>query len=238
MLPLDKSKVYNELLNTEKFANENEMKINFKKTKVMLFNPCKGTDFQPELRVNNQDLDVVEEVGLLGLVIRSDMKWSSNTTNMVQRACKRLWILRRLKNLGAKFQDLIDVYIMQVRCILELAVPAWQGGLTLDEKLDLERVQKSACHIILGKEYIGYQNALKLLNLETLESRRIKLCLKFALKAEKHLKFNKWFKPTQKMYNTRHEHNKYQNVRANHTRFLKSPLSFLTRLLNNHYGAK
>ena len=231
---MDNSKVYKELLKTEQFANENNMKINYKKTKVMLFNPCTGTDFQPELKVNEQDLEVVQEVRLLGLIIRSDMKWCSNTTNMVQRASKRLWILRRLKNLGAKSVDLIDVYIKQVRCILELAVPAWQGGLTQEEKQDIERVQKSACYIILGKQYIGYQNALKLLKLESLESRRVKLSLKFALRAEKHQKFIKWFKPTHKTYNTRND-SKYLNVRANHTRFLKSPLSFLTSLLNNYY---
>ena len=162
----------------------------------------------------------------------------SNTAQMVQRANKRLWILRRLKSLGAKPKDLTDVSIKQVRSILELAVPAWQGGLTNEEKKDLERVQKSACYIILGSEYQGYNNALNLLNLETLESRRVKLSLKFALKAEKHQKFNKWFKPSQISYNTRFEHSKYLNVRANHTRFVKSPLSFLTRLLNTYYRAK
>ena len=111
---------------------------------------------------------------------------------------------------------------------------AWQGGLTQEEKQYIERVQKSACYIILGKQYIGYQNALKLLKLESLESRRVKLSLKFALRAEKHQKFIKWFKPTHKTYNTRND-SKYLNVRANNTRFLKSPLDFLTSLLNNYY---
>ena len=62
-------------------------------------------------------------------------------------------ILRRLKKLGAKNSDLVDVFIKQIRCILELAVPAWQGSLSQAEKLDLERVQKAACHIILGDSY-------------------------------------------------------------------------------------
>ena len=214
------------------------MRINYSKTKVMIFNPCTGKDFQPLLTIDDQNLEVVEEIRLLGLVLRSDMKWSSNTAHMVQKANKRLWILRRLKSLGAKPEDLTDVFIKQVRSVLELAVPAWQGGLTKEEKLDLERVKKGACYIILGSDYSGYNNALNLLNLETLESRRIKLSLKFALKAEKHLKFKKWFKPSQIMYNTRLEHSKYLDVRANHTRFFKSPLSFLTRLLNTYYRAK
>ena len=73
------------------------------------------------------------------------------------------------------------------------------------ERVDIERVQKSALHIVLGNGYISYDNALKISNLETLEKRRDKLSLKFALKAEKHQKFKKWFKLNQKVLNTRNK---------------------------------
>ena len=53
---------------------------------------------------------------------------------MVKKATKRLWLIRRLKNLGASQFDLVDMYRKQVRGVLELAVPAWQGALTLQEK--------------------------------------------------------------------------------------------------------
>ena len=100
-LPLA-SKVYEQLVKTEKYAVENEMRLNYKKTKVMLFNPCRKIDFMPELRIDDHELEVVDEIRLLGLVIRSDMSWISNTANNVGKANKRLWILRRLKNLGAQ----------------------------------------------------------------------------------------------------------------------------------------
>ena len=167
-----------------------------------------------------------------------DLKWISNTANIVARANKRLWILRRLSNLGAKDIDLIEIYTKQIRSVLELAVPAWQGALTQAEKRDIERVQRCACNIILGSEYQSYNSALRTLGLETLESRRIKLTLKFGLKSEKHIKFQNWFKPTTKLYKTRLDKFKYCSVRANRARFEKSPLSFLTRLLNLHYRTK
>ena len=66
------------------------------------------------------------------------MKWQSNTDNMVAKTNKKLCMLRRLKTLG----DLVDVYVKQIRCVLELAVPAWQGAITQAEELELERVQK------------------------------------------------------------------------------------------------
>ena len=238
VLPMQNSKVFQQLIKTKEYADKNSMKINYRKTKVITFNPCIQTDFMPEVIIDDQELEVVDEIRLLGLIIRSDLKWISNTSNMVAKANKRLWILRRLSNLGASQIDLVDIYTKLIRSVLELAVPAWQGGLSQAEKQDIERVQKCACNIILGSEYISYRSALKTLCLESLEARRVKLTLKFGLKSEKHLKFKKWFKASSKTYNTRLEKPKYCPVRAYHTRFVKSPLSYLTRLLNLHYIVK
>ena len=47
------------------------MRLNYKKTKVMLFNPCRKIDFMPELRIGYHELDIVDEIRLVGLVIRS-----------------------------------------------------------------------------------------------------------------------------------------------------------------------
>ena len=237
-LPVKNSKVCSQLKKTETYAKKNDMKLNYSKTKIIVFNPCRNIDFMPEVTIDNHELEVVDEIRLLGLILRSDMRWISNTNNMIAKANKRLWILRRLKNLGANQIDLVDVYIKQIRCVLELAAPAWQGGISQVEKQDLERIQKSACHIILGEFYESYKDALKLLELETLNVRRNRLALKFSLKSEKHEKFKSWFKPAVKRVNTRLNINKYCDVRANHTRFANSPISFLTRLLNIHHKKK
>jgi len=102
----------------------------------------------------------------------------------------------------------------------------------------IERVQKCACYIILGNQYTSYKNALKLLDLETLESRRRKLSLKFAIKASKHSKFKAWFKPNVNNVNTRLEKPKFCDVKSNHVRYEKSAISYLTKLLNEHYKKK
>ena len=75
-LPVENSLVYKQLLKTEQYARDNFMQINHKKTKVMVFNPCTSIDFMPELNLGNNELEVVEEMRLLGLIIRSDMKCS------------------------------------------------------------------------------------------------------------------------------------------------------------------
>ena len=85
--------------------------------------------------------------------------------------------------MGTNIVDLKDIYDKQVRCMVEIATPAWNGALTVFEKMDIERVQKTALHIMLGERYENYADALDLVDLESLEARRRKLCLKFAIKA-------------------------------------------------------
>jgi hypothetical protein len=85
---------------------------------------------------------------------------------------------------------IVDVYIKEVRSVLELAVPAWHSSLTLKQSADIERVQRVALYIILsdvntGKSEYNYDMSLVILNLEPLSIRREKLCLTFAKKTVK-----------------------------------------------------
>ena len=54
-------------------------------------------------------------------------------------------------------------------------------------------VQKKACTIILGKDYVSYENALTILNLERLNTRRTDLTLNFAIKCSKSPKHSHFF---------------------------------------------
>ena len=47
-------------------------------------------------------------------------------------------------------------------------------------EIDLERIQKSAVRIILGRNFDNYEDALVKVNLESLKIRSEELCLNFA----------------------------------------------------------
>ena len=138
-----------------------------------------------------------------------------------------------MKNLRAKPKDLIDVYCKQIRSFLEFSAQVWHPNLTENDKKKIERVQKSACHIILGQNFKSYNSALKYLKIKTLFSRREKLCKKFAQKSAKNPKFSNWFKPNSKFSTTRSAKTKFMNVHARTERFKKNPVSFLTNILNH-----
>ena len=172
-------------------------------------------------------LEVVEELKLLGIIFQSNMRWHANSANLCKTGYARLWMLRNLKKHGAGRTDLLDVYMKQVRSTLELAVPVWNAGITQAESNQFERVQKAAFHIILGRNYSSYSEALVDLKMETLCDRRKQICLSFAEKAQKHEKFRNWFK-------LREEPNQstFIEVPFRTIRYKKSPLPYLTKLLN------
>ena len=71
---------------------------------------------------------------------------------------------------------------------MDIAVPAWHSGLTLAQADQIERVQRVAVRIILGRSSISCAEGLSTLGLETLSLRRRKLCMTFAKRTLK-LKF-------------------------------------------------
>ena len=70
------------------------MKLNQKKTKIMLFNRSTKYDFHPKIFVEDELLEVVESTKLLGVMVSSDLKWDTHISYVVRRVMKKLWMLR------------------------------------------------------------------------------------------------------------------------------------------------
>ena len=243
LLPADACELQEQLNNLEEYCRVNDMIINEGKTKVMLFNTARIYDGMPQLTLSGMGgeyLEVVQQFKLLGVILRSDMKWYDNTDFICKKGYSRLWMIRRLKGLGASTFELLDVYQKQVRSVLEMAVPVWQPALTQQESKQIERVQRCALYVILGDDYKSYDLALDSLNCDNLDDRRVKLCDKFAKKALKSPRYQHWFEyndeplPT---LNTRSAETRVKNVlkpvQTRTNRYQKSPLPYLTNALNN-----
>ena len=73
-------------------------------------------------------------------MITNDLKWERNTEFICKKAYRKIWILRRLKQLDIEPLYILEVYVKEIRSILELAVPAWHSGLTQKQSADIERI--------------------------------------------------------------------------------------------------
>ena len=225
------------------YCKENDMKINGQKTKVAIFNTSKKFDFMPQLTLDGStELEVVEKFWLLGVVFQTNLGWQANTDLICQKGYACLWMLKRLKKFGCSFKELVDIYYKQIRCVLEQAVVVWTPNLTKSQSNQIERVQRCALHVILGENYHSYEQARNLLNVDKLSIRRSNLCLKFAKKAEKHAKFSKWFCPDKRLPDVNTRNNKiklkYKPVPFKKVRYKKSPIPYITQILNDYYSKK
>ena len=102
-------------------------------------------------------------------------------------------LLRKVANFTNSIKELRIIYILYVRSILEQSCVVWHSSLTEENKQNLERVQKCAVKIMLGKKYKDYESALEHVDLDNLSERRNKLCLKFAKNVLKIRKLRTYF---------------------------------------------
>ena len=75
---------------------------------------------------------------------------------------------------------MVHKWILFCRSVLEQSCVVWGTTLTQENKDDLERTQKTFSKLILREKYKNYDNALMLLDLDTLEKRKQDLIIKFA----------------------------------------------------------
>ena len=139
------------------------------------------------------------------------------------------WVLIRGKWVII-FQSLIP-------SVLEQCAVVWNSSITKGEQLYIERVQKCALRAILKEDYISYEEALDICNLETLKSRRNKLSLSFAIKCTKNENTKDIFPLRKTLVDTRNSE-KYIVTKSCTDRLANSAVPFMQRLLNKHAQKK
>ena len=234
-LPAQNSVLQHQLEDLFHFTEENKMKINVKKTKIMSFNLSKKFDFLPQISFPNQDpLEVIYKTRLLGVIISSDLSWIPHIQDLTARATRKLWILIRFKSLGGTRQQLLTVYQLRVRSVLEFAAPVFHSGLSQAQSRSLEMVQKKAFAILLGNDYINYPNALRILEQERLDVRRETSTLNFAIKCTESPLHRNMFPLNVCMgINTRNS-KKFKEVQCRTSHYFNSPIPYMARMLNKN----
>ena len=190
-LPRGLNKMQDELDILRRYTDSHLMAINKTKTKSMLCSTRTKWDFLPELCVDQgENIEIVEQMKIVGYIMRSDMKTSSNTAYITSKAYKRMWFLRRLKALGASSDQLLDCFQKQVLSVLWLGAPAWFSQTTQNEKKDLNRVAKVGLKIIYAQAYSGFDEMLNISNIIKPTEQLARMTEKFALKCSNHPKFS------------------------------------------------
>ena len=229
-------------LNTQTYLNKiadwtsrNKMLLNRKKSKVMNFNFTKNYKFSSRLAIENEVLETIQETKLLGVMINDRLTWDSNTSFLVKRANARMRMLHKLVEFDVPVEDLLTIYILYIRSVLEQSCQVWHSSLSFENLTDLERVQKNALRIILKEKYTSYEAALEVSGLECLVERRDRLCLKFAKACLKNDQVKDIFPLNDIEYHVEtREREKFNVTMAKTERLKRSAVPYMQRLLNDN----
>ena len=145
-------------------------------------------------------------------------------------------LLRKCSEYTNSIDDLKTIYISYIRSILEQSSVVWGSSITEENKLDLERVQKNSCRIILGEKYVDYEHALKELFLDTLEERRKQIAIRFAENCKVNEKTQKLFPLRKKIHKFKtRKQERFEILKTKTKRLQISTIPYLQRLLNEKY---
>ena len=118
-LPHNRSILQHQVGDLQIFTKERHMKLNNKKTKCIPFNNSLTKDFMPQIWIeDNEALEVIYQLKLVGLVINSALNWTDHVDYTIGRVNKILWQITRFRQLGAPREKLITLYILKVRSVL------------------------------------------------------------------------------------------------------------------------
>ena len=219
------------------WTQKNLMKMNEKKSNYMIFSRSQEK-FSTRLALNGVCLKKVNATKLLGVWLTDDLSWSKNCTEICIKAYARLTMITKLKYVGTKIEDLIDIYILFIRSIIEYCSVVFHSSLTQAQEQKLERIQKTCLRVILGEMYISYEAALEMTGLQTLKDRREKRCLDFSLKCIKHPKNQRIFPRNNIKFGQNQQTREAFHVNwARTERYKESAIPYCQRLLNHHFKA-
>ena len=171
---------------------------------------------------------------ILGTIINDKLTWDENCSFLIKKVNARMQLLRNVYSFGATNLEMVHLWTVFCRSVLEQSCVVWHNSLTQENTEDLERPQKTFCKLVLREKYKTYEDSLILLNLDSLNQRRQSLCLKFAKAGIKHNKLSDLLPEESKTHNmqTRNE-NKYKVNFANTGRLKDGSIISMQNLLND-----
>ena len=190
--PVRPALIQNKMLQMDDYCKVQQMKINEDKSKTAIFNTSITRDFHPRIANSNGKIyENVDEFTLLGVDIVSHQKlginWEPYISNCVKKAYNKMWILKRLAEVGVTTEDLLMAFESRVCIQLEMNVALWSNAINKKLSEMIEKVQKSCLYIILGKKATSsYTSNLQLLKLDRLDVRRDQLFKNFTKKTIRH----------------------------------------------------
>jgi hypothetical protein len=155
--PVQGDMINKDLAAIAQWADKWHVEFSPPKTEEVLISRKRNLVAHPELILNGQPIKSLAHHKHLGLIISDNLTWNEHIVHIVDKANRRLGILRSLKYKLNRL-SLERIYLALIRPLLEYGDIVWHSD---SEVLDqLEAVQRNAARIVIGATARSSTNGL------------------------------------------------------------------------------
>ncbi len=147
----DETAYREEVSTLSKWCQENHLSLNIDKTKELVVDFRRQSTEHTPISIDKTPVERVNSFKFLGVHITEDITWSAHTDAVLKKAQQRLFFLRRLRKFGTSPSILRSFYTCTVESILTGCITAWFGNSTAGNRKALQRVVRTARHIVGGE---------------------------------------------------------------------------------------
>ncbi len=147
----DETAYREEVSTLTKWCQENHLSLNIDKTKELVVDFRRQSREHTPISIDKTPVERVNSFKFLGVHITEDLTWSTHTDAVLKKAHQRLFFLRRLRKFGMSPSILRSFYTCTVESILTGCITAWFGNSTAGNRKALQRVVRTARHIVGGE---------------------------------------------------------------------------------------
>ncbi len=147
----DETAYREEMSTPTKWCQENHLSLNIDKTKELVVDFRRQSREHTPITIDKTPVEQVNSFKFLSVHITEDLTWSAHTDAVLKKAHQRLFFLRRLRKFGTSHSILRFFYTCTVESILTGCITAWFGNSTAGNRKALQRVVRTARHIVGGE---------------------------------------------------------------------------------------
>jgi hypothetical protein len=153
------------------WCNEQSMKLNLTKTKIMcLRRPrAKNDDNNANVSIQDTQIELVQCTKFLGIMLDDRLSFNQHIDYVISKANSRFYTLLLLKRQGVSSVKLSNFYCCVIRSVLVYAVPCFLSYLKKAHISKLEAIQSKCTKIILPSIH-SYTERLEALKIPRLEN--------------------------------------------------------------------
>ena len=172
---------------------------------------------------------------LLGFVFNQEPNVSAHVQEIKRKFRGRFWSLIHLRKSGFCGRELMSLFNVFVRPVIEFCSVIYHPLLTKGQSEELEKMQKQAAKLAFGWEK-SYTVICAEQGIETLKTRREKY--NFIIKTLNTERFSSsWFPLREQNNHNLRDRRPYTETQAKTQHYYNSPLSFMRRRANDLYVA-